>query len=224
VNVARGISVLMSGGEALPHLSQFQQGEQWLAQHLLIGKDGSNRGEICLLIPAVLIEHVAKETVFPGTSTREHAYADTDTDTDTDSSGDRSAGVHIEEMYERYETGAGQGKILLVNASDRISGVLRNVLDEEGFLYDTVLSTSEKLQQTIMEHYESVFLVVEEADEITLSTIIKISSSCAAPLVVAAPQWTRSQVVKALRYGAVDIVLTPVDGAELRKKVRELSN
>ena len=42
-----------------------------------------------------------------------------------------------------------------------------------------------------------------------LSTVIKINSISTTPLIVAAPQWTQSQVVNALRYGAADIMVIP---------------
>lgn len=42
------------------------------------------------------------------------------------------------------------------------------------------------------------------------------------PLIVAASQWTQSEVLKAVRYGVSDILMTPVLRGEILQKIRDL--
>ena len=39
-------------------------------------------------------------------------------------------------------------------------------------------------------------------------------------MIVAGPEWTRSKVLKALKYGACDILITPAETEEITEKVR----
>ncbi len=65
------------------------------------------------------------------------------------------------------------------------------------------------------------FLLMENVDEQSFAHMIKVRSEIPAqkPLIVAGPQWTRSDVIKAVRYGANDILLTPATEDEIREKV-----
>nr|WP_320113781.1 hypothetical protein [uncultured Desulfuromonas sp.] len=65
------------------------------------------------------------------------------------------------------------------------------------------------------------FLLMENVNEQSFAHMIKVRSEIPAqkPLIVAGPQWTRSNVIKAVRYGANDILLTPATEDEIREKV-----
>jgi chemotaxis protein CheY-P-specific phosphatase CheC len=65
------------------------------------------------------------------------------------------------------------------------------------------------------------FLLLEKVDEQSFAHMIKLRSELPAqrPLIVAGPQWTRSDVIKAVRYGANDIIVTPATEEEIREKV-----
>jgi len=65
------------------------------------------------------------------------------------------------------------------------------------------------------------FLIMNNVDEQSFAHMIKVRSEIPAqkPLIVAGPQWTRSDVIKAVRYGANDILLTPATEDEIREKV-----
>ena len=62
---------------------------------------------------------------------------------------------------------------------------------------------------------------MENVNEQSFAHMIKVRSEIPAqkPLIVAGPQWTRSDVIKAVRYGANDILLTPATEDEIREKV-----
>ncbi|BCR06652.1 response regulator [Desulfuromonas versatilis] len=66
------------------------------------------------------------------------------------------------------------------------------------------------------------FLVLKEVGEQGFAASIKIKSAVGekVPLVVAGPQWTRSAVLQAIKYGACDILMTPASAEELLEKVR----
>ncbi|NOQ47271.1 MAG: hypothetical protein GQ559_11490, partial [Desulfobulbaceae bacterium] len=65
-----------------------------------------------------------------------------------------------------------------------------------------------------------VFLVMKEVSEQGFGVAIKISSAVhSVPLVAAGPAWTRTMVLKAVKYGADDILITPAIEADVREKI-----
>jgi len=115
--------------------------------------------------------------------------------------------------------------ILLINLADQVCASLSRVCDEEGLRYSRIDGAGARLQDRLTgteRGYRCVLLALGKPDEMALAYVIKIGALTSLPLVVAAPQWTQSQVVKALRYGASDIIVTPVDGRELREKLQKI--
>lgn len=68
-----------------------------------------------------------------------------------------------------------------------------------------------------------VFLLMNKVNDQGLAKAIKVRSSLKkeCPLIVAGPQWTKSMVFKALKYGATDILITPADRELIQKKFRK---
>lgn len=64
------------------------------------------------------------------------------------------------------------------------------------------------------------FLVLDKVDDYGLAYVIQIKAKMASksPLILAGPQWTRSDVIKAFRYGARDILVTPLEDKDIRQK------
>ena len=64
-------------------------------------------------------------------------------------------------------------------------------------------------------------LIIDKVDDDAFALIIKIRSETPAdqPLIVAGPDWTRSAVLKAVKYGVTDIIPTPATAAEIKEKV-----
>ncbi len=65
---------------------------------------------------------------------------------------------------------------------------------------------------------------VADTEDRELALCIKISSLSQdqpLPIIMCAPEWTRSGVLKAIKYGARDIVLKPYSGEELVAKVKK---
>lgn len=66
-------------------------------------------------------------------------------------------------------------------------------------------------------------LILDKVDDDAFALIIKIRSETPAdqPLIVAGPDWTRSAVLKAVKYGITDIIPTPATPEEIQEKVEQ---
>lgn len=65
---------------------------------------------------------------------------------------------------------------------------------------------------------------VSDTDDRELALCIKINSFCqdhSVPIIMCAKQWTRTAVLKALKYGAKDIIMKPYTEQELVSKVKK---
>ncbi len=65
-----------------------------------------------------------------------------------------------------------------------------------------------------------IFLLMSEVGEKGFSVAIKLQSSgySLPPIIAGGPEWTRSAVLKAVKYGARDILVTPATDEEIRSK------
>ncbi len=73
-----------------------------------------------------------------------------------------------------------------------------------------------------MQNVKAVLLGVANADEQELALCIKIANlfpNIPAPIIMCARQWTRVSVLKALKFGAKEILLKPCSSEELSAKV-----
>ncbi len=68
-----------------------------------------------------------------------------------------------------------------------------------------------------------VFLLVSKVNDQGLARAIQVKAAMSKkrPLILAGPEWTKTMVIKARRYGADDILVTPADEALIRKKCRK---
>lgn len=68
-----------------------------------------------------------------------------------------------------------------------------------------------------------VFLLISKVNDQGLARAIRIKAAMSkkCPLILAGPGWTKTMVIKARRYGADDILVTPADEALIRKKCRK---
>jgi chemotaxis protein CheY-P-specific phosphatase CheC len=99
--------------------------------------------------------------------------------------------------------------------SARIAGALR----ELGYLAKE-LAFKSSVAANMNNHIRLVFLVMKEVSEQGFGVAIKISSAgYQVPLVVAGPAWTRTLVIKAVKYGADDILLTPAGVPDVQEKI-----
>ncbi len=71
----------------------------------------------------------------------------------------------------------------------------------------------------------AVLLLLEEVTEKNLAKVIKLQSLLRNkyPAIVAAPHWTKPQVIQAIKYGAHDVINTPPDGEVVQNKFWEFA-
>lgn len=86
-----------------------------------------------------------------------------------------------------------------------------------------VLSPKENVVEHLPGTVKAVFLVIGDVNEKAFALAIKISSACSLPLIAAAPGWTRSKVITAVKYGVDDILLTPATSDDIAEKVDAVS-
>lgn len=68
-----------------------------------------------------------------------------------------------------------------------------------------------------------IFLLMSEVGEKGFSVAIKLQSSgyTLPPVIAGGPEWTRSSVLQAVKYGARDILITPASDDEIRSKATQ---
>ncbi len=108
--------------------------------------------------------------------------------------------------------------ILLIGDGEVEMGKLKNVLESRGYMV-RVLSFKDNVYDFISGELKAVYLVTREIDEQALGVAIKVSSACPLPIIVAAPGWTRKKVIKAVKYGVRDILLTPATMEDIEENI-----
>lgn len=132
------------------------------------------------------------------------------------------------------EPTARAGAVAGTTGEDMIA-VFENDDDERRQLLDAVRFSGFKLvEATLNADVKEIFaqgnvrLVIigsMDADDHELATCIKINAlrqDQPIPIIMCAQRWTRTAVLKALKYGARDIVIKPCDPDEVASKVRRL--
>lgn len=129
-------------------------------------------------------------------------------------------------------TGAGgpppssEGKSLcvLIVAEEADEGAhIAACLNRNNFQPQQVEIQGDHRKALLEKDFGGVLLVMREVGELGFATVIKLRSAMkpAIPLIVAGPEWTRKSVLQALKYGASDILVSPVADDELLAKLRE---
>ncbi len=117
------------------------------------------------------------------------------------------------------DSGEGGVDMLIVTDDERESERLVQVLESEGYGC-RVLNFKDPVNAVLSTRTQMVFLVMQEVSEQGFGVAIKISSSgYPVPLVAAGPAWTRTMVLKAVKYGACDILITPATTVDIREKL-----
>jgi chemotaxis protein CheY-P-specific phosphatase CheC len=117
------------------------------------------------------------------------------------------------------EKPAESADILLFTDDDGEASRIADVLEEMGFGC-RILHFKDPVHSVLTPRTRMVFLVMREASEQGFGMAIKISSAgLSVPLVAAGPAWTRTLVLKAVKYGACDILITPSSSDDIREKI-----
>lgn len=109
--------------------------------------------------------------------------------------------------------------VLIVSDDEAASRGIIQTLEELGYT-PRMVSFKSSINECMTPAIRLVFLVMKEINEQGFGVAIKISSSnTPARLVAAGPAWTRTLVIKAVKYGADDILITPATAEDIREKV-----
>jgi len=117
------------------------------------------------------------------------------------------------------EKQAESADILLFTDDDGEAGRIADVLQKMGYGC-RILHFKDPVNSVLTPRIQMVFLVMRETSEQGFGVAIKISSAgLPIPLVAAGPAWTRTLVLKAVKYGACDILITPSSTDDIREKI-----
>jgi len=120
---------------------------------------------------------------------------------------------------------AGEDMVVIFEDSDEDRLHLREALAFTGFkLVEGTLNADVK-DLFSQGNVRMVLISSQDADDRELAVCIKINAlrqDQPVPIVMCAHRWTRTAVLKALKYGARDIVIKPCDPDELAAKVKRL--
>jgi chemotaxis protein CheY-P-specific phosphatase CheC len=99
---------------------------------------------------------------------------------------------------------------------------------QENFIQENVevmgLSLENDLKQYLTQkNLCCVFLFIKKANDLGFAQTIQVRTALkkGCPLIVAGPEWTRTKVLKALKYGATDILITPAERESILSKFQK---
>ena len=113
--------------------------------------------------------------------------------------------------------------VLLLYEQSESAAPFAEILSAAGFQVKS-LSFQEDIKGTYQQHQVvGVFLLMAQVNEKGFATAIKLQSSGRPlpPMIFAGPEWTRSAVLRAVKYGARDILVLPASNAEIEEKVQQ---
>ncbi|PIE56934.1 MAG: hypothetical protein CSA34_01145 [Desulfobulbus propionicus] len=110
--------------------------------------------------------------------------------------------------------------MLIFSDDEEEAATLATLLERHG-CSSRILNFKDSVRAHLTPSTKMVFLVMREIGELGFGLAIKISGvRGSAPLVMAGPAWTRATVIKAVKYGAADILLTPASEEDVREKLK----
>ncbi|HHB75046.1 MAG TPA: hypothetical protein ENK84_00675 [Desulfobulbus sp.] len=110
--------------------------------------------------------------------------------------------------------------ILLFTDDDTEAGSIADLLAGQGYT-PRILHYRDAVADHLSSAVTLVFLVMREVNEQGFGMAIKLSSSgLNVPLIIGGPAWTRTTVLKAVKYGAADILMTPATAQDISDKLK----
>jgi CheY-specific phosphatase CheX len=132
--------------------------------------------------------------------------------------GEIAEGVEDTEYADGSTDLGGVADIILIGDDANEASKLRVVLKTRGYVV-RVLSFKDNVSDFLSTEIKAVYLVTQDVDEQAFGVAIKVSSVCSLPLIAAAPGWTKTKVIKAVKYGIKDILLTPADTEDIEENI-----
>jgi chemotaxis protein CheY-P-specific phosphatase CheC len=173
--------------------------------------EGENYGKVNFLIPLEILqlEGLALTEDSVGGSTASEVSRSSETGVPNATEADRG----------RQDSGATATPDVLLVGDDSVEATkIEEQLAHLGYSVK-FLSYSDELHNYLPGRVKAVYLVMRDVNELAFGTAIKLSSSSAIPIIAAGPAWTRSKVIKAVKYGVSDILLTPASSDDIAENV-----
>ncbi len=172
-----------------------------------LNMDGIEMDRLDILIPISLAHQIEPPSIEPVPETSETEKA-SDGDLQVSEGGDVAS--------------IANKTILLLDDDPQARELVRGILNAAGL---NVVDAS--LKDDIRELFDNsnavvALICVSDTEDRELALCIKIKAmrqDSSLPIIMCAPNWTRTGVLKALKYGAKDILLNPCDAGELVTKV-----
>jgi PleD family two-component response regulator len=109
--------------------------------------------------------------------------------------------------------------ILVVGDDENEAAKIVKVLEDARYSVRR-LTFKDNLHNYIPGNLKAIYLVMRDVNEQAFGVAIKVSSACSVPLIAAGPDWTRTKVIKAVKYGVRDIILTPASEGDLQENLQ----
>lgn len=108
--------------------------------------------------------------------------------------------------------------ILVIGDDETAVSTITSTITEMGYSAKR-LSFKDNIHDYIPGELKAIYLVMSDVNEQGFGTAIKISAACTVPLIAAGPAWTKTKVIKAVKYGVRDILLTPASSENIRENL-----
>jgi chemotaxis protein CheY-P-specific phosphatase CheC len=118
-------------------------------------------------------------------------------------------------------TPAGPPVVLVISDQEQNPAPFAEILSSAGYDCHS-LSYQDELKDLFQKHQIlGIFLVMAQVGERGFATAIKLQAAGRPlpPIIFAGPEWTKSAVLRAVKYGAKDILVMPASTAEIQDKV-----
>ncbi len=186
----------------------FADGDYYLSRmSILIG--GAEYGRLNMLFP---LNVLCLQGLVYSESIAESAQSDSPLA--AEGGADTGAVTAETDIAERYD-------VLLIGDDEINASMIIKGVDALGLSAKTI-SFKDEVKDFLGDQLRAVYLVMREVNEQTFGMAIKLSSSRPSlPIIAAASAWTRSKVLKAVRYGVKDILVTPATADEIVENIEK---
>lgn len=116
---------------------------------------------------------------------------------------------------------AGSPVVLVISDQEQATEHITGILSSAG--YDCrSLAFQDEVRELFRQHQVlGIFLVMSQVGEKGFAAAIKLQAAGQPlpPIIFAGPEWTKSAVLKAVKYGAKDILITPASDGDIQDKL-----
>ncbi len=177
--------------------------------------NGKDLGRVQMVIPATVLELEDLLKPVDELAEDEEAKSGEPLQAVTGKAAVSSGAAHVRSQEKSHES----TDVLIFTDDDNEASRIATALQQLGYV-PRLLHFKDSVNSVLTSRIQMIFLVMQEVSEQGFGVAIKISSAgLSVPLVAAGPAWTRTLVLKAVKYGARDILITPSSPVDVREKM-----